>query len=357
MKMNPVYIASTATLTAPLYSPEEAIDILYPQDKVCKKVYKIARRLKTYVGTENRAMVIDPTIFPQKRLSSLDHTPKNWGMALFDRVTSEIEPSQIGLVTVAYNASSHLNILPNLACQIALEANLNLEQMPMEFPYYGCAGGILAIREAINYCQVYQKAAFVYVFEQCTWMFNPIYDTKHRNFTAALRTDLLFSDGAVGLLIIPENMRFNFPSPLIKTLDINQGFQVGDMINMEEGIFLVREGIAETMPALTVEQSIKPLLNKYKLNPEDIDEWSIHQGGIPVLEAFKKQEILGLSQSQIQRSKTLFQKYGNLSAASCLYVLDSFFHDRIVKNNMNSYGLVTAFGAGYYLGSLLYQWE
>ncbi|MGK7950248.1 MAG: 3-oxoacyl-[acyl-carrier-protein] synthase III C-terminal domain-containing protein [Xenococcaceae cyanobacterium] len=124
---------------------------------------------------------------------------------------------------------------------------------------------------------------------------------------------------------------------------------------MEDSLFLVGKGVSETMPSLIAEKSIRPLLGKHSLTPQKVTEWSIHQGGIPVLEAFKDDSILSLSDEQIQRSKDLFKKYGNFSAPSCLYVLDSFFQEKQIHNN--SYGLVTSFGAGYYFGSFLYHWS
>ncbi|MDJ0799709.1 MAG: 3-oxoacyl-[acyl-carrier-protein] synthase III C-terminal domain-containing protein [Calothrix sp. MO_167.B12] len=300
-------------------------------------------------------MVIEPTIFPRKKLLSNDHTPKNWGLTFLQKISDSIDLSEIGFISVAYNATSHQEILPNLACQIAMDAGLELDKMPNEIAYYGCASGIFSISEAIDYCRTHQRAAFVYVFDQCNWITNPIYDMDNPNFKASLRAHSLFSDGGVGILLIPETMRYQFPGPLMKIIDINKKFQLGDVIKMEESFFLVRKGVSETMPALTAKCSIKPLLEKHSLTPEQITQWSIHQGGLPVLSAFKEDSILGLSDEQIQRSKDLFQKYGNFSSPSCLYVLNSFFQDK--QTHKNSYGIVTSFGAGYYFGSFLYQWE
>ena len=127
---------------------------------------------------------------------------------------------------------------------------------------------------------------------------------------------------------------------------------------MEKKAFLVGDGVSDTMPALTAELSIKPLLQRHELKPTTVTEWCIYQGGIPVLEAFKEDNILGLSESLIERSKALFRQYGNFSSPSCLYVLDSFLKDDR-KNGAaeQAYGLITGFGAGYYLASLLYQWD
>jgi predicted naringenin-chalcone synthase len=358
--INDVYIAATATLTAPSYSAQELVDIYYPNEQVPRKAYKMARILEKQVGIQNRSMVTDPTIFPEKRLCSMEHTAKNWGMSLLDKVADPLDPANIGFISVAYNVTSHQEKLPNLACQIAMDANLALDEMPSELAYYGCAAGIFAIREAIQYCQRSQKAAFVYVFDQCNWIANPIHDAENTNFKAALRSHLLFSDGAVGILVIPESMRNQYSQPLIKILGSNQKFQLGNIITMENSVFLVGNKVAETMPALVADQSIKPLLEENSISPEQVAEWSIHQGGIPVLEAFKEERILGLSEQQLQRSQNLFRRYGNFSAPSCLYVLDSFFQASRCQDRWESshaYGVVTGFGAGYYFGSLLYQWD
>lgn len=356
---NRVYIAATETLSAPLYPVHDAVEVFYPKEKTPKNAHKMARLLGKNVGIQNRAIVIEPTCLPKKQLCAERHSPKQWGLTLLDKVTAEIEPSDVGFISVAYNVTSHQDILPNLACQIAMEANLGLDERPSELPYYGCAAGIFAINAALEYCRTHQKAAFVYVFDQCTWISNPIYDTKHPNFRASLRTHLLFGDGAVGLLLVPESMCERYSQPLMEVIDTRLSFQLGNVIKMENSSFLVGEGVAETMPALVTQKTIKPLLEKHSLTLSEIAEWSIHQGGIPVLEAFRSDSILGLSEQNIHRSKSLFEQYGNFSSPSCLYVLNSFFQekrflDRCESNN--AYGLVVGFGAGYYLGSLLYQW-
>lgn len=354
------YIASMATLTAPLYPAQELVNIFYPSEQVSEKVYRIARVLEKHVGIQNRAMVIDLAAFPEKRLCATKHTAKNWGMTLLNKVAYPLDTSDIGFISVAYNVTSHQEKLPNLACQIAIEANLVLDEMPSELSYYGCAAGIFALNAAIRYCQSNRRAAFVFAFDQCNWIANPIHDPENPHFKASLRTHSLFSDGAVGILVIPESMRGNYSQPLIKILHTNQGFQLGNVVTMKDSVFLVGNRVAETMPILVANQSIIPLLEACSIKPEQIMEWSIHQGGIPVLENFKDKNILGLSEQQIQRSKKMFQQYGNFSAPSCLYVLDSFFQDKTSEDkdkNSHDYGVVTSFGAGYYFGSLVYQWD
>ena len=82
---------------------------------------------------------------------------------------------EIGFLSVSYNISSHVDVLPNLACQVATERRLKLVAPPQEMPYYGCASGILQIESAVEFCRRSNKAALVIVLEQCTWAYSPIH--------------------------------------------------------------------------------------------------------------------------------------------------------------------------------------
>jgi predicted naringenin-chalcone synthase len=172
-----------------------------------------------------------------------------------------------------------------------------------------------------------------------------------------LKANLLFSDGAVGVLIIPESMKDRFKRPLMKVIDVATGFEQGAEIKMEDGRFLVGDNVKSVMPELVTRKVLKPLLKKNDLMISDINEWSIHQGGKPILEIFKDEDILGLDDSQLSRSKELFEEYGNFSSPSCLFVLDSFFKEDSAGKNSNTHGAVVSFGAGYYLASLIYNWD
>jgi predicted naringenin-chalcone synthase len=142
---------------------------------------------------------------------------------------------------------------------------------------------------------------------------------------------------------------------MIKVQDMKTDFHAGNTIKMKGEYFLVGNGIKDVMPRLASEKLIKPLLESHGIEKEEIEEWSIHQGGIPILEAFKSPDVLGLSDEQIARSRKLFERYGNFSTPSSLMVLESFFND--TEREKGTKGMVVAYGAGYYIGALLYEWE
>jgi len=346
-----VYIVDTATILPPQYQPETVMHRIYKQPGIAESVAIMAKKVSRYTGIERLASVLNLDVFPSKQLISDEHTPKNWCCSLIDAVTTKLPISEIGFLGISYNISSHIDILPNLACQVALEKKLDLVAAPEELAYYGCASGILQLKSAVEFCRRTNKAALVIVLEQCTWTYKPIYDRDDKDFRSSLRAHTLFSDGAAAVLVVPELLSSSFPTKL-KIVDFNTGFQLGDAITMRRGHFLVGDDIQELMPKLVASECIEPLLAKHALAPADIREWAIHQGGLPVLMKFKDSSVLGLSDAQLADSADSFTDFGNLSSASCFFTLDRQFKR---SSNGELRGMVVAFGAGYYFGCLLYE--
>jgi len=352
---NVVYMAGVVSILPHTYETNHVIEVLYSQALAPRKVNRLAHRLAGSVGIRKRSTVLDLSVYPKKKLLLDQYSPKNWGLQVVDNLTELVDVSDIGHLSVSYNITSHAAVLPNLACQIAMARGLDLDSMPEEISCYGCASSILSLRSAFEYCQKSDRAAVAYTFDQCLWISDPIYDPSDSNFRADLRSHLLFSDGAVGVLLITESMAGARQRRLMRVLDADVSFHLGDAVHMESSRFLVGDDVANIMPGLAAETSIGPVLKRNALDPHDIKEWSIHQGGLPVLQAFKDKKVLGLTDQQLSRSKELFLEYDNLSSPSCLLVLNDFFHEK--NPNRNDYGIVAAFGAGYYLATLLYRWE
>lgn len=355
--MNNSYIVGVRSIVAPAHDPIEMIDVYYPPSIDSGQTNRFARRVARTIGIDQRYSILDVGAFPDKILIDNSHTPQEWGRLLISGTIEEfpLARSDIGFLSVSFNISSHQDLLPNLACQIAHETGLTLDAMPETVPYLGCAGGIFSIKSAIEYTRNNDKAAIVYVFDQCSWAAKPIHDIRDPNFKKSLRTHLLFNDGAVALLIVPDSILERKPfRKRLKVVDIDTGFYPGAAIGMKDGGFLVGDDVEATMPKLVSERSIRPLLERNSVPIDEVDEWSIHQGGITVLEAFRKQDTLGLTDSAIAESRDCFAEYGNLSSPSCLFVLEKNFNKP--AGSMET-GVVSGFGAGYYFGSMLYRTE
>ena len=350
--MNPdVYIVDIATLTPPRHRSDEMIGRFYDQPGIARDVAVIAKRAERSVGIRTRASILDFDALPEKRLISEQHAPKAWCLSLLDTLTSKLPPDRIGYLGVSYNATSNIDVLPNLACQVAAERGLGLLASPHELPHYGCASAVLQIASAVEFCRRTNRAAVVIALEQCTWALDPIYDRNDADFIASLRAHLLFADGAAAVLIAPASIAREFQNAL-RIVDVHTGFRPGGTLGMRKGRFLVGDGIKETMPELVTRECIQPSLDRHGLVPADVRDWAIHQGGLPVLSRFKDPAILGLSDEQVADSADSFAEFGNLSAASCLFVLRRQFER---PSDRTSLGITIAFGAGYYFGCFLYE--
>ena len=351
MRNNDVFVVDIATLLPPKYRAEDVLGRVYGQPGITSDVLTLATRASRNTGVRTFSSVLDFDAYPLKRLIDECHTPQRWCGALVDAVSIMLPPGEIGFLSVSYNISSHADVLPNLACQIAREKKLDLVAPPHELPYHGCAAGILQIESAVDFCRRSGRAALVIVLEQSTWACRPVCDRESEDFRASLRAHLLFSDGAAAVLIVPQSMISGFDNGL-RIIDVGMGFRLGDAIAMRNGHFLVGDDVGGTMPDLVASESVRPMLARHGLATRDVRDWAIHQGGLPVLRQFGRSDILGLSEAQLADSASTFEENGNLSSASCLFTLRRQF-ERPTPNGTK--GMAVAFGAGYYFGSMLYE--
>lgn len=346
-----VYIVGVKSLFPKIYDAIDITNKIYNENLCSIKVNKLAKRLTMATQIKSKAISIDLDQFP-KLIVSDENNPLNWGTQIIEHFLKDITKEEIGFISVSYNTSSHKDFLPNLSFQIANAAQLNIKAPPQEIVNYGCASGIFSILSAVEFCQKNDTAAFIMAFEQASWNTHPIYDDTNKNFKASLKGHTIFGDGSAGVLLASGKTVEQFEKKL-KILDVLVDFQYGEAIKSENGVFLIGDGVKDVMPNLVSDKVIKPLLQKHGLSSSGIKEWSIHQGGFPVIERFKEEDILGLSEIQIEVSKSMFVKYGNISTPSNLIILESILDQNTA--NKGDYGMIVGFGAGYYLGAVLYQ--
>lgn len=357
MQQKSVYIADVRSVFPESYDAVYFADRVYPIEKYGAKINTLAKRLAGTFGVSQRPSVLNFDKYPEIVLKNEKDHPRSWGTTVVNELTSVIRKEEIGMFSVSYNASYHTDILPNLACQIALDAKLDHLDATEELPYYGCAAGVYSISQAVEYCKEYDRPALVFVFDQCTLKMKPLPE-KDPDFSKTLVSNLLFNDGGIGLLIIPESYTPKFSNPLLKINDIKKYHIPGELIKMTNGKFMMDHRLKDVVPKLVSDRLVQPFLKEHNLSIDDIDEWAIHQGGTKVLKQFAKPDHLALSSEQLQPSLETFYKYGNTSAPSCLYVLEHFFQNHSQHHSLEGInGLMVGFGAGYYMAVMGYEWN
>lgn len=198
----------------------------------------------------------------------------------------------------------------------------------------GCAGGVLGLARAAEMARVApgERVLFV-VAELCGLTFRRDDYSKSNVIATAL-----FGDGAAAALISGRGT-----GPILgsagehtwpDSLDI-MGWDV-----QEDGLKAL---FSRDIPALVRTQLrsvAEKFLSRHGLSFEDIRHFVCHPGGAKVLTALE--EAFKLAEGTLAEGRKVLLDYGNMSAATVLFVLD-----RMLKNGSHGKMLLTALGPGF----------
>ena len=206
----------------------------------------------------------------------------------------------------------------------------------------GCAGGIIGLARAADMAAAMPgKAVLLLVVELCTLSFRRG-DRAKSNIVATA----LFGDGAAAALL-----RCGAEGPAIvatgehtwpNSLDI-MGWEVA-----EDGLKAV---FSRDIPRL-IETELRPatdtFLTQHQLGLAQIDRFVCHPGGPKVLDAFER--VFGLMPAELTEAREVLRDYGNMSAASVLFVLERMLARSRAAGKPWGRALLTALGPGFTAG-------
>ncbi|MDM7917290.1 MAG: 3-oxoacyl-[acyl-carrier-protein] synthase III C-terminal domain-containing protein, partial [Candidatus Eisenbacteria bacterium] len=111
-----------------------------------------------------------------------------------------------------------------------------------------------------------------------------------------------------------------------------------------------RMHLAADVPALVetlAAEAARALFDGSGLVPEEIGAWLVHPGGVRILEAVERG--LHLPDSALGLSRSILARYGNLSSATSLFLLDAHRHREVGEEKSASQtgaGVLLALGPG-----------
>lgn len=177
----------------------------------------------------------------------------------------------------------------------------------------GCAGGVTGLARAAQLALARPGArAMLLVVELCGLTFQAN-DTSKSNIIATA----LFGDGAAGALVecggagtaIVDWAEHTWPN----SLEI-MGWSVG-----EDGLGV---RFSRDIPVFVRDRLLEPaaaFLDRNAMTLADIDRHICHPGGGKVLDALE--DVFGLVRGELAASRSVMRDYGNMSAATVLFVL------------------------------------
>ncbi|MDZ4774366.1 MAG: 3-oxoacyl-[acyl-carrier-protein] synthase III C-terminal domain-containing protein [Planctomycetota bacterium] len=230
------------------------------------------------------------------------------------------------------------------AVDVALSARLGLRSDVRRIPITesGCAAGALALGLAASLSRTGQRVLVVAV-ELCSLSLVRG-DRSRTNLIASV----LFGDGAAAAIVTPDGVGPRITavgSHLIPETSQVMGFDVGD-----HGLRIV---LARELPSVLVEAlpSVQAeFLGKNGLSIADIGLHLIHPGGRRVMDAYAA--IAGLPRSEPRFSRESLRRYGNLSSASVLTVLELALAEKVRPDTR---AFLLAVGPGLSLEMLLLE--
>jgi alkylresorcinol/alkylpyrone synthase len=206
----------------------------------------------------------------------------------------------------------------------------------------GCAGGVIGLARAADMAAAMPgKAVLLLVVELSTLSFRRD-DLAKSNIVATA----LFGDGAAAVLVrcggegpaIVATGEHSWPN----SLDI-MGWEVA-----EDGLKAV---FSRDIPRL-IETELRPatdaFLVPHELGLAQIDRFVCHPGGPKVLDAFER--VFGLMPAELTEAREVLREFGNMSAASILFVLERMLARSRAAGRPWGRALLTALGPGFTAG-------
>lgn len=289
--------------------------------------------------------VFTPTSFEEKNdryiKESIDLAEKVLRKALDN---AGMQPDELDyLITVSCTGF----MIPSVDAYLINRLRLREDIVRLPVTEMGCVAGISALIYAQQFLNAYpDKKAAVVAVESPTSTFQHG-DMSLTNMVSAA----IFGDGAscvilgntdepAPALIDSEMFHFYDEEEMMGYKVRNTGFEM--VLDVE-----VPEKIAERF-----DEIIHPFLAKNELDISDIDHLIFHPGGKKIVKMVD--QLFGKLGKDISITREVLRKYGNMSSATVLFVLDEFMK---MKPKIGERGLMLSFGPGFSAQRILLEWR
>lgn len=265
---------------------------------------------------------------------------------LFEKITrscleqANLRPEQIDVI-VAVSTTGIAT--PSLDALLVERMQLRRDIVRLPIFGLGCAGSVLGMARAAALARAMPGARVLFlVAELCALTFRKD-DFSKSNIVATA----LFGDGAAGAIISSQgdgpimgtSGEYTWPN----SLDV-MGWEVE-----EDGL---KARFSTSIPSL-VERDFRTLALEFTsrngIDLSDVDAFACHPGGAKVLDALE--DALSLERGDLVESRKVLKEYGNMSAATAMFVLKRMADQR----TPNERRMMTALGPGFSAGFLMLE--
>ena len=282
--------------------------------------------------------VMNPSV--EKRLEIFNVKSVALGKTVIEKIfrQTEVKPGQVThFITVTCTGIS----APGLEFLLAEDLGL-LHTEKLGINYLGCYAALKALKHAQYIAKAEPEACVLIVcVELCSLHFVPSVEDED------VLANLLFADGAAATIVCGDQFKQEKKLPVLHIDDIGSAYIPGTMDlmtwNVSSNAFrmYLSKHIVDAIGS-----SIEPVVKSFlKCDPEEIDLWAIHPGGVRIVDAV--QQSLSLSDVAVRDSLNVLYQYGNMSSPTILFILN----EMLLKIRDESSGIsrkifTCAFGPG-----------
>ncbi|MGG1597922.1 type III polyketide synthase [Paenibacillus naphthalenovorans] len=237
------------------------------------------------------------------------------------------------LITVSCTGQFLPGMDAALVQQLGLASTVN--RLPLQF--LGCAAGLKAINLSRQIVSGTPSAKVLIVcVELCTLHFQPSGD-KEALFAASF-----FGDGASACIVGCAGAGHKGIFQLGGDYSVLMPESADEMV-WEVGNYGFHLYLSPNIPRLIGRWL--PAVSGHLAAGENRPElWAIHPGGRGIIDAV--QDVYGLTDEQVDSSRDVLRRYGNLSSATMLFVLDDMRRRLQDRRSGPASGMAVAFGPG-----------
>ena len=226
----------------------------------------------------------------------------------------EFAPSDITHV-VTVSCTGFYNPGPDF--DIVTQLGLSEQTERYHIGFMGCYAAFPALRMARQFCAANSEAVVLIVcLELCSL------HLQIRNDPNSILANALFGDGAAAAIVSarpPSGCRPVLALRRFETAMATEGcrdmaWEIGD-----NGFNITLSAYIPDIIAANIGHVVDSVLSRAGLRPEQIARWAIHPGGKAILDKIEAE--LNLKSAQLDASREVLQRCGNMSSATILFVL------------------------------------
>ena len=209
----------------------------------------------------------------------------------------------------------------------------------------GCAGGVLGLARAASQAAVAPgKTVLFLVVELCALSFRRD-DWSKSNIVATA----LFGDGAAAALLSTDGEGPTLVAAGEHTwpgsLDV-MGWEVAD-----DGLRAIFSRDIPKLVTTQLQEAASEFLARHGLAIDKVDRFVCHPGGAKVIAALE--HAFGLAQGALVEARAVLRDYGNMSAATVMFVLERMLAEARATGARWEHALMNALGPGFTAGFLV----